>query len=121
MSALVERIIAARDGITGLNISDYALIREAREAMAEAANALDNYAKTVALIEKIDNRVVAHLMWLDERGRNSTSYGSHADAYEIAARRLREAMGRSEKEAEKTSSDSGPNFSDIADDGPTAA
>jgi hypothetical protein len=29
--------------------------------------------------------------WLDERGRNSTSYGSHADAYEVAARKLREA------------------------------
>lgn len=90
--AVIERLIAARDGITGLNISDYALIREAREAMAEAANALDSYAKTVALIEKIDSRVVAHLMWLDERARNSSSYGSHADAYEIAARRLREAM-----------------------------
>lgn len=33
------------------------------------------------------------LAWLDERARNSTSYGSHADAYEIAARRLREALG----------------------------
>lgn len=32
------------------------------------------------------------LTWLDERGRNSTSYGSHADAYEIAARRLRLAL-----------------------------
>lgn len=32
------------------------------------------------------------LSWLDERGRNSQSYGSHADAYEIAARRLREAL-----------------------------
>lgn len=32
------------------------------------------------------------LTWLDERGRNSTSYGSHADAYEIAARRLRGAL-----------------------------
>lgn len=40
MSALVERIIAARDGITGLNVSEYALVREARDAMAEAANAL---------------------------------------------------------------------------------
>ena len=40
MTALVERIIAARDGITGLNVSEYALVREARDAMAEAANAL---------------------------------------------------------------------------------
>jgi hypothetical protein len=31
------------------------------------------------------------LSWLDERGKNSTSYGSHADAYEVAARKLREA------------------------------
>ena len=40
MSALVERVIAARDGLKGLNISDYALIREARDAMAEVANRL---------------------------------------------------------------------------------
>lgn len=33
------------------------------------------------------------LDWMEERSRNSRSYGSHADAYEIAARRLREAMG----------------------------
>lgn len=32
------------------------------------------------------------LTWMEERGRNSKSYGSHADAYEIAARKLREAM-----------------------------
>lgn len=123
MSALVERIIAARDGLKGLNISDYAAIREAREAMAAAANALDNYAKTTALIEKIDNRVVGVLMWLDERARNSASFGSHADAYEIAARRLREAMhdGTAIDHPKKTSSASEPNFSDVADDGPTAA
>lgn len=92
MSVLVERIIAARDGLKGLNISDYALIREAREALAEAANGLDAYAKTFARIEEIDRRVVEVLMWMDERGRNSRSFGSHADAYEIAARRLREAL-----------------------------
>jgi hypothetical protein len=33
------------------------------------------------------------LAWLEERSRNSASYGSHADAYEIAARKLREALG----------------------------
>lgn len=33
------------------------------------------------------------LDWMEERSRNSRSYGSHADAYEIAARKLREAMG----------------------------
>lgn len=111
MSALVERIIAARDGITGLNISEYALIREARDAMAEAANALYSYEKTAILIEEVDRRVVDVLMWMDERGRNSRSFGSHADAYEIAARRLREALGAPEPVS----------FADIADDGPTAA
>lgn len=40
MNVTIERLIAARDGLKGLNISDYALIREAREAMADAANAL---------------------------------------------------------------------------------
>lgn len=33
------------------------------------------------------------LDWMEARSRNSRSYGSHADAYEIAARKLREAMG----------------------------
>lgn len=121
MSALVERIIAARDGLKGLNISDYALIREARETLSDAANGLDSYAKTVARIEEIDRRVVAVLMWLDERGRNSRSFGSHSDAYEIAARRLREALGRSENSDEKSLSENEPNFSDVADDGPTSA
>jgi hypothetical protein len=92
MSALVERIIAARDALKGLNISDFALIREAREALAEAANGLDAYAKTMTEIEAVDRRVVAVLMWMDERGRNSRSFGSHAAAYEIAARKLREAL-----------------------------
>ena len=41
---------------------------------------------------KPDTNKLAELQaWLDERGRNSTSYGSHADAYEVAARKLREA------------------------------
>lgn len=120
---LISRLNASRDILKGLNIGDYALIRQAQDVMADAANAFDSYAKTIALIEKIDGRVVAHLMWLDERGRNSTSYGSHADAYEIAARRLREAMhdGTDIDSPKKTSSESEPNFSDIADDGPTAA
>jgi hypothetical protein len=30
---------------------------------------------------------VLHL-WLAERGRNSKSYGSHADAYEVVARKV---------------------------------
>lgn len=40
MTALVERLIAARDRLKILDIADYAAIREAREAMADAANAL---------------------------------------------------------------------------------
>jgi len=109
MSALVERIIAARDVLKARRHDFYSL--EVLDTMADAANALDSYEKTIALIEKIDSRVVAHLMWLDERARNSASYGSHADAYEIAARRLREALGAPEPVS----------FADIADDGPTAA
>lgn len=38
------------------------------------------------------NAVTDVLAWLEERGRNSLSHGSHADAYEIAARRLKEAI-----------------------------
>lgn len=40
MRPLAERLIASRDALKGLNISDYALIREAREVMADAANVL---------------------------------------------------------------------------------
>lgn len=92
MSDLVERLIASRDSLKKIDIAEYALIREAREVMAEAANGLTSCAKTMALIEEADRRVVAVLFWLDERGRNSRSFGSHADAYEIAARKLREAL-----------------------------
>lgn len=109
MTALVERIIAARDVLKARRHDFYSL--EVLDAMADAANALDSYEKTAKLIEEIDRRVVDVLMWLDERGRNSRSFGSHADAYEIAARRLREALGAPEPVS----------FADIADDGPTAA
>lgn len=57
MTALVERIIAARDGLKGLNISDYALIREARDAMADAANAINERDETIhALRRQIERR-----------------------------------------------------------------
>lgn len=108
---LISRLNANRDALKGLNIGEYTLIRDARDVMADAANALDTCAKTFARIEEIDRRVVDVLMWMDERGRNSRSFGSHADAYEIAARKLREALGAPEPVS----------FADIADDGPTAA
>lgn len=41
----------------------------------------------------MEHRVRDVLTWMEERGRNSRSFGSHADAYEIAARKLREALG----------------------------
>lgn len=37
-------------------------------------------------------RVREVLAWLDDRAENSTSFGSHCHAYEIAARKLREAL-----------------------------
>lgn len=85
--------------------------RELARLARRAADDLDSYAKTAKLIEEIDARVVAVLMWLIERGRNSRSYGSHADAYEIAARKLREALGTPEPKP----------FAEVADDGPTAS
>lgn len=91
-AALISRINAGRDMLKGLNIGEYALIREARDVMAEAANALDSYAKTMDRIAGVDAQWAGVLTWLDERGRNSRSFGSHADAYEIAARKLREAL-----------------------------
>lgn len=39
-----------------------------------------------------EKKVREVLAWLDERARNSTSFGSHCHAYEVAARKLREAL-----------------------------
>ena len=94
---IIDRLVTSRDTLRKLDIGDYALIREAREAMADAANALTVYAKTAVLIDQADRRVVEVLTWLDERGRNSQSFGSHADAYEIAARKLRAALSNTEE------------------------
>lgn len=91
-AALISRLNAGRDMLKGLNVGEYALIREARDVMADAANALDSYAKTMDRIAGVDAQWAGVLTWLDERGRNSRSFGSHADAYENAARKLREAL-----------------------------
>lgn len=48
MSALVERIIAARDLLGGVVEKERRAI--IREALADAANALDNYEKTMKVI-----------------------------------------------------------------------
>lgn len=89
---LISRLNASRDILKRLNIGEYALIRDARDVMADAANALDAYARTMDRIAGVDDQWAGVLSWLDERSRNSRSFGSHADAYEIAARKLREAM-----------------------------
>lgn len=93
---IISRLSASRDILKRLDIGDYALIREAREVMADAANALDSYARTMDRIAGVDSQWAGVLTWLDERARNSQSFGSHADAYEIAARKLREAINPSE-------------------------
>ena len=49
---IIDRLVMSRDGLQKLDIADYAMIREAREAMADAANALTNYAKTAVLIDQ---------------------------------------------------------------------
>lgn len=40
----------------------------------------------------MSDKIQEVLAWLDERASNSTSFGSHCHAYEVAARKLREAM-----------------------------
>jgi hypothetical protein len=45
--------------------------------------------------QAFDDAVVREVLaWLEERAQNSTSYGHHCHAYEIAARKLREALER---------------------------
>lgn len=51
MSALVERIIFARDSLNGLNISDYGIIRQARHTLADAANALTEREARIKALE----------------------------------------------------------------------
>ena len=51
---IIDRLVMSRDGLQKLDIADYAMIREAREAMADAANALTNYAKTFSVIQEAD-------------------------------------------------------------------
>lgn len=46
----------------------------------------------IAALEKALNACQATLTWLDDRAKNSTSFGSHCHAYEVAARKLREAL-----------------------------
>jgi hypothetical protein len=41
--------------------------------------------------KRVPDKIAEFQSWLDERAKNSTSYGSHAHAYEVAARKLREA------------------------------
>lgn len=57
MSALVERIIAYRDD---LRIGRSTMVRPTMDLMAEAANALDNYEKTMrVIVEQTDPASVA--------------------------------------------------------------
>ena len=51
---IIDRLVMSRDGLQKLDIADYAMIRDAREAMADAANALTNYAKTFLVIQETD-------------------------------------------------------------------
>ncbi|WP_310540830.1 hypothetical protein [Phenylobacterium sp.] len=59
MSALVERIIAARDSLKGLNISNYALIADARDVMADAANAITERDETIHALRNRLSKVEA--------------------------------------------------------------
>lgn len=51
-SAIIDRLIASRDRLKGFAIPSDDDLVEARDAMADAANALDSYAKTFEVIEQ---------------------------------------------------------------------
>lgn len=89
MTPLAWMLINAR---TGKADTTKAYVRE-EAAKAGAKTLSGHYRSFVAapvFLYPVEVSIV--LEWLDERGRNSTSYGSHADAYEIAARKLRAAL-----------------------------
>ena len=97
---IIDRLVLSRDGLRKLNIADYAMIREAREAMSDAANALTNYAKTAVLIDQADHRVVEVLHWLETRSKVEENQIGYLDqAYDKAADALREAINPTALEA----------------------
>ena len=59
---IIDRLVMSRDGLQKLDIADYAMIRDARDAMADAANALTNYAKTIAVIEQNDQAAAPYML-----------------------------------------------------------
>ena len=59
---IIDRLVMSRDGLQKLDIADYAMIRDARDAMADAANALTNYAKTFAVIQETDQAAAPHML-----------------------------------------------------------
>lgn len=97
---IIDRLVMSRDGLQKLDIADYAMIREAREAMADAANALTNYAKTAVLIDQADHRVVEVLHWLETRSKVEENQIGYLDqAYDKAADALREAINPTARQA----------------------
>jgi hypothetical protein len=55
----------------------------------------DNIDEIISGLRNSDRieRVKDALAWMDERAKNSTSFGSHCHAYEIAAHHLELALG----------------------------
>ena len=116
---IIDRLVLSRDGLRKLDIADYAMIRDAREAMADAANALTNYAKTFSVIEQNDQAAAPHMLpapegvseaekalhdlcsWLDQWDRrdNDTAKNIRTVLSALSSERERaERAGKSEAE-----------------------
>ena len=78
----------AADRIEALEARNSSLVEQC-DTHAQQKMAAKN---RIEALEAQAARIKTELTWMEERGRNSTSYGSHADAYEVAARHLRLAL-----------------------------
>ena len=116
---IIDRLVLSRDGLRKLDIADYAMIRDAREAMADAANALTNYAKTFSVIEQNDQAAAPHMLpapegvseaekalhdlcsWLDQWDRRDNDTAKNIRTVLSALSSERERAERAEKERDE--------------------
>lgn len=81
---LISRLNASRDALKGLNISEYALIRDARDVMADAANAITERDET---IHALRNRLAKVEAFSSVELMNCARYVNEGrDSFEAASR-----------------------------------
>lgn len=74
-------------------MSDHPLVMALHTAISRRSwNEVERAANRIRDEWPTDKHVKASLAWMEERARNSTSFGSHCHAYEVAASHLKLAL-----------------------------